>query len=195
MKICFAGTRYGLPETRLEELKNIIIQLITQSKDEVEFYCSEYGKFERQARRIVSELKKDYPQIKSYWVNPFYRPQKFNNEKAGEEYAYQLSRFENEYKQHPTIRQQEFEKFKHYAIVYYLYNDDYKTIVDFYDDMIIYELDNVPHKARIIESNKRKVDDCDVVITHCPAASNQSRKIRDYAIKKHKKVIDMYRDE
>lgn len=72
------------------------------------------------------------------------------------------------------------------------------SIADYYDDVetMIYDIEDEHFKNRIIASNRRMVDDSDIVICYVDMQEYQSgaKRAVKYAIKQNKQVINIFKD-
>ena len=184
--VCFIGSHFGLSQEFKEKAKDIIVSLI--NNDFKTFYCGMYGDFDMQINSILYSLKKDYD-IVMICVKPYYNENKFLNHKAKENYQTLKNQIMFEYDKYDDIEKRIEYMEEEYK--YEFFKNDYIYEKKVFDKVTICELDNIPYKYRIIECNKWKVKNSDVLVTFCTNKYSNSYKIRNFALKINKKVIDI----
>lgn len=184
--VTYIGSHFGLSADKLPKLKNILVSLIEKGYNV--FYCGDYGNFDGQVNSTLLHLKKEYTNIQMIKVKPYYSSNKFTSPQAkalyqkekqeildyydGEELEQKLKYFENDLAED-------------------FYNSKYLHEKYFFDEVVVCDLDQYPPKARIIECNKWKVRNSDVLVAYCPHQYTNSGKIRTYAQKLNKTIIDV----
>lgn len=185
--VCFMGSHFGMPLQCQQKAKDIIKYLIKNNYKI--FYCGMYGDFDFQINSILFELKKDNPDIVLIFVSPYYESNKFINKKAKQEYQVLKSQILYEYEGFDDIKKRIKDFEKDYQNDFF--NKKYIYQKKIFDKTILCELDNVPYKFRIIECNKWKVQNSDILVTFCNNKYSNTYKIRHFALKLNKKVIDI----
>lgn len=197
LKACFIGWHYGLPEEMVSGLKKELDYLITCRKVTT-FYCGEYGKFDRQVIKVLNELKKYFNQIKIIKIKPYYQTNKFLSRSDKKEYELLLKNLKRDYYPEEPMDNFKYKKFLGYYNLrkeelkqQYMCASWYLSEKENFDDVVLLDLDSIPYKARIIEANKWKVRECDYLVAFCVDKYSNSWKIREYAKKLNKKIIDL----
>lgn len=184
--VCFMGSHFGMTKNSIEKAKNILISLIDNGYKT--FYCGEYGDFDLQINSILFNLKKIYKDITLICVKPYYNENKFKSQKCKKEYQALKSKILYEYEKFDDLDKRidyiddEF-KYDFFKIKFIYENK--------FDDVIVCGLENVPYKFRIVECNKWKVKNSDVVVSFCTNKYSNTYKIRQFALKLNKKVVDI----
>lgn len=179
----FIGSHLGIENNKLSLLQKLILNLINNGFDT--FLCGEYGDFDKQVNNILFEIKNiKRLKIKIILIKPYYQYNKFENHKAQTDYIKNKKEIMQD--TFPGNLQQEIAKFEH-NYENECYNMRYLYETKYFDEIIVCELDNIPHKLRIIECNKWKVRQCDAIIAFCPKENSNSWKIKEYA--KHLKKL------
>lgn len=186
MKVCFIGSHLGLPEKELIKLKNVVKSLIKKGYNI--FYCGCYGKFDWQVIECLFELKKDYPMLRIVKIKPYYQFNRFQNKENEEIYNWGME----EIKKNCGTDKESFERNKRILEQEVYFKKWFEDEKKYFDDVLLCDLDLKPYRARIIECNKWKVDECDMLVSYCPFKQGNSAKIKNYAIKKNKQVIEIY---
>lgn len=184
------GSHFGMRQNYQEEARNIIISLINDGYKK--FYCGTYGDFDFQINSILYNLKKDYPDIIMICVKPYYNANKFLNCKTKETYQTFKAQILNEYENYDNLD----EKLKNFEenYQYELFNNKFLYEKYIFDDIIVCDLDKIPYKFRIIECNKWKIKNSDVFVTFCTSKYSNTYKMRQYALKLNKKIVDISND-
>ncbi len=190
MKACFIGSHLGLPNELLLTLRKELIQLIEKGCDC--FYCGCYGEFDKTIKNILFDLKKSYSFIKVIKIKPYYQRNKYISLQAKQQYKREISKLKEAFGEGTEAYADQLFKFEK-DFDYEYYTDWYLEEKKF-DDVILYDLEKFPPKARIIECNKQKVRECDYILAYCPVKYSNSWEIKEYAKKLNKKIINLIKE-
>lgn len=185
MKVCFIGSHLGLPEEELSKLEIVLHSLIKIGC--CIFYCGCYGKFDWQVVECLFKLKKDYPKLRIVKIKPYYQFNRFLDKHSEKLYKWGIEELRAEY----SKDKEGYDRNKSILEREVYYKKWFEDEKKYFDETMLCDLDNKPYKTRIIECNKWKIDECDILVSYCPLKQGNSVKIKNYALKKNKKVIEL----
>ena len=186
MKVCFIGSHLGLPEEELFKLKKVLLSLLHLGCNT--FYCGCYGKFDWQVVECLFKLKKDYPKLRIVKIKPYYQFNRFLDKENEKIFKWGME----EIKQNYGKDYEGFERNKRILEQEVYFKKWFEDEKKYFDEAMLCDIDLKPYRTRIIECNKWKVDECDILVSYCPLKQGNSVKIKNYAIKKNKQVIELY---
>ena len=181
------GSHFGMNKDFKDKAKDIITSLI--DKGYKTFYCGEYGDFDFQINAILYELKKTHKDIMLICVKPYYCENKFINKKAKENYQKMKKNILSEYYNFEDLNKR-IEYFND-EFKYEFFKNTYLYEKKIFDNVVVCDLDKIPYRLRIIECNKWKVKNCDIIVTFCTNKYSNTYKMRNFALKLNKKVVDI----